>query len=93
MPSHIRLRITGRIQGVFYRQSTAEKAHELGLKGFVMNINDGSVILEAAGDDESLKALRLWCESGPPLAKVDRVEEETPQEDGSFQDFVIKRNQ
>ena len=92
MPSHIRLRITGRVQGVFYRQSTAEKARELGLKGFVMNMKDGSVVLEAAGDDVSLKALRLWCESGPPLAKVDRVEEETPQHDGSFPAFVIERN-
>lgn len=56
-------------------------------------MNDGSVVLEAVGDDESLHTLRFWCKSGPPLAKVELIEDEIPQEDGSFPDFVIKRNQ
>jgi acylphosphatase len=92
MNSHIRLRITGRVQGVFYRQSTAEKARELGLTGFVMNMDDGSVVLEAAGPQESLQALRQWCRSGPPLAKVTMVSDEDPKFNGAFTGFEIRRD-
>ena len=67
-------RITGRVQGVFYRAWTRETALELGVKGTVRNRFDGSVEARALGSPETMKAFeaRLW--EGPPAARVDAVE-------------------
>lgn len=66
----IAMRVYGRVQGVGYRQATAEKALALGLAGFVQNEADGTVYLEAEGPDDKLDALIAWCKQGPPLAHV-----------------------
>lgn len=66
--------IHGKVQGVYYRKSTAEKARELGLVGWVKNESDGSVKCEAEGTVEQLQALAQWMEQGPPLAVVLRVD-------------------
>ena len=58
MADHLTLRIYGTVQGVFFRQSTQEKAQELNLTGFVRNERDGSVYVEAEGDPPSLGKLR-----------------------------------
>ena len=73
MPS-IHAFVTGRVQGVFYRQSTQEKAKELGLTGWVKNCHDGRVELLASGDEMPLKELQEWLWQGPPLASVTAVE-------------------
>lgn len=69
-----KLRVKGRVQGVFYRQTTKEKARELGIKGWVANVVDGSVAIEALGYGPALEELISWCRQGPPSAKVDSVE-------------------
>jgi acylphosphatase len=69
----ISLRISGKVQGVFYRQSSMEKAEELGITGFAMNKDDGTVYIEAQGNDEDLQKFISWCESGPSRARVDTV--------------------
>ncbi len=71
-----RLRVYGRVQGVFFRQWTAEKARALGLRGWVRNRLDGSVELVAHGEAEALEALTAACRTGPPAAKVERIEVE-----------------
>lgn len=77
------LKITGRVQGVFFRAETQRVAMELGLKGWVQNCSDGSVEVFAQGEEEALKKLEQWCAKGPPSAKVEDVErEEVPPEDG-----------
>ncbi|MBP9094340.1 acylphosphatase [bacterium] len=68
------LRITGRVQGVFYRHSTKQEAQKLGLLGWVRNQADGAVEVLAAGPEPALKCLIDWCEQGPPLSIVDSVE-------------------
>ncbi|MGH9549651.1 MAG: acylphosphatase [Terriglobales bacterium] len=73
MPT-VHVLVSGRVQGVFYRHSTREKAASLGLSGWVRNLDDGRVELEASGEKEKLAALVEWCRNGPPHARVDDLE-------------------
>src|ERR1041385_125994 len=68
----VRAIVTGRVQGVSYRVSTVMEAHLRDLTGWVRNLPDGSVELEAQGDDAGLTALLAWCEHGPPAAREGR---------------------
>lgn len=65
--------MTGRVQGVAYRASTVEQARVHGLTGWVRNLADGSVELEAQGDEASVAALLTWCARGPRAARVTGV--------------------
>jgi acylphosphatase len=69
-----RLRIYGRVQGVFFRNWTEGKARSLGVRGWVRNRLDGSVELAAYGEDEAIEALTAACRTGPPAGRVERVE-------------------
>lgn len=90
MQKTLSIRVTGRVQGVFYRQSTREKAQQLGLTGEVMNLPDGSVQIRATGTASQLDELLSWCKEGPPRASVtDVVATELPLE--HFSNFKIKR--
>jgi len=82
----IRAIVSGRVQGVSYRASTAAKARQLGLAGWVKNRPDGSVELEAEGPPDQVGALVTWCHHGPPAARVDlvAVEELAPVGDEDF---------
>lgn len=71
---HVNIVITGKVQGVYYRASTKQKADELGIKGFVRNEPDGSVYVEAEASQEVLKKFIEWCHRGPERAQVLRVE-------------------
>jgi acylphosphatase len=62
--------VTGRVQGVSYRASTASEARLLGLVGWVRNLGDGSVELEAEGPPDQIERLLAWCRKGPPAARV-----------------------
>lgn len=74
MKRHMSILVSGRVQGVFYRASTKAKADELGISGFVQNLPDGKVYIEAEGTDESLNEFKAWCAKGPPRAIVEQVE-------------------
>jgi len=65
--------VSGKVQGVFYRQNTKEKATALGIQGTVENLDDGSVSIIASGTREQLQQLIQWCHQGPSKAKVDQV--------------------
>ena len=67
---HIVIIVSGKVQGVFFRASTKEKADQLGLKGFARNEPDGSVYIEAEGVDQSLDEFVAWCRTGPSRAQV-----------------------
>ena len=84
------LKIHGLVQGVYYRQSTVEKALELGIKGTVRNCVDGTVEVVAEGDPEKIKMFIDWCHLGPRGAKVESVDiNEQPLK--NFSNFIITR--
>lgn len=87
----IAIQVKGKVQGVFYRASTVTKAQQLGVMGFVRNEPDGSVYIEAEGDEGNLNELIAWCRIGPPRAFVDEVIVETHSTLGSFTDFRVSR--
>ena len=77
----------GRVQGVFYRASTKEKADTLGLSGWVRNLPNGDVEILACGSQEKVDQLIKWCWDGPPASQVTHViiSEEEDSIQGSFQ--------
>lgn len=79
--SSYRFRVSGRVQGVYFRQSTRQQAERLGLSGWVRNCADGSVEGLACGTPAALAQLREWLQRGPTAARVDtldwQVDEET----------------
>ena len=75
----VRLRIYGRVQGVFYRATAREQARRLGLTGYVKNEMDGSVTAEVQGPEDKINEFIIWAHNGPPLAEVVKVDiEELP---------------
>jgi len=85
----IRARVSGRVQGVFFRAETREQAQRLGLCGWVRNLPDGRVELLAEGDAQAVRSLIAWCRTGPPHARVGRVEEFPEAFTGEFNTFSI----
>jgi len=73
--------IHGRVQGVFFRHSTRERALAHGVSGWVANFPDGAVETVLEGTPEAVERLVRFCETGPPRARVDRVDvyPESPQ--------------
>jgi acylphosphatase len=86
-PTRLAIRVSGTVQGVFYRRSAASQAEELGLVGFVRNEPDGSVYIEAEGDESAIDAFLQWAEVGPPAAIVEDIstEELDPLGDTEFE--------
>ena len=86
----MRIKVTGKVQGVFFRQSTQERAYDLNIKGTVRNCDDDSVEIIATGNKEQLDKLISWCRRGPPRARVINV---TTQEVSlqQFNNFSIIR--
>lgn len=70
-----RFRIEGRVQGVWFRESTRQQAAMRGITGYARNCPDGSVEVVAHGSAEAISALRDWLHQGPPMAEVTRVVE------------------
>jgi acylphosphatase len=91
MVRRIRAIVTGHVQGVSFRAATRVQARRLGLIGWVKNRSDGSVELEAEGDDGKLAELVAWCEHGPPSARVARVDVQQLAATGAERDFDVTR--
>ncbi|MBF0279329.1 MAG: acylphosphatase [SAR324 cluster bacterium] len=71
---HFDIKVYGRVQGVSFRYYTNEKARHLGIKGFVKNQADGSVYIEAEGNEQQMGHFLDWCHEGPASAHVKNVE-------------------
>jgi acylphosphatase len=70
-----RFRVTGRVQGVFFRQSACSQAGQLCVRGYARNLPDGSVEIFAHGTVSAVAALHRWLHQGPRSARVDGVTE------------------
>lgn len=68
------LTVSGRVQGVFFRANVKNKAHELGLKGYVKNLENGDVEVVAEGDEEKIKELTEFIKKGPGTANVVKIQ-------------------
>lgn len=89
MMVHNKITVHGRVQGVFFRAETRKKAEALGITGWVKNLPDGTVRIEAEGSEEQQAKLLSWCNRGPENARVERVEYE-PGEVQGFSKFRIR---
>jgi acylphosphatase len=89
--ARVHLVVSGLVQGVFFRQSTVDEARRLGVAGWVRNLPDGRVEVEAEGERAALEALVRFCGQGPPGARVDRVEQAWSAPRGDFVSFVARR--
>ena len=69
----VRVRLSGRVQGVFFRASCAERADDLGLGGWIRNVPGGEVEAVFEGAESAVAQMVSWCREGPPLARVDRL--------------------
>lgn len=79
----IRVRISGKVQGVWYRGWTVDEAMRRGLRGWVRNRRDGSVEALFIGPADPVEKMIEACSSGPPAARVDMIERSAADDDGS----------
>jgi acylphosphatase len=86
----VNILISGRVQGVYFRRFTKNKAQELGIKGTVKNMPDGRVEIVAQAEADILESFIQWCHKGPITARVDKAELlEAPSNKKKFDRFEI----
>lgn len=85
------VRVSGKVQGVYFRWATLQEAAARGITGWVRNNPDGTVEAVFEGDEERVKSLVEWCSRGPDAARVDRVDVKWEDYTGEFSDFTIRR--
>jgi acylphosphatase len=90
MKTNKRIKVVGKVQGVFFRKSTKEKARELDITGWVRNEPDGSVLTEIEGHRHSVMAMESWLKKGPERAEVEKLLIEDGKEQG-YREFDIIR--
>jgi acylphosphatase len=86
----VSISVTGKVKGVLFRASAKEIAESLNIKGLAQNQSDGSVYIEAEGDEESLQKFVEWCKHGPARAQVTNVDVQE-SELKNFERFEIRR--
>jgi acylphosphatase len=86
--TRVRVRIRGRVQGVFFRAEARSRADSLGVAGWIRNAEDGSVEAVFEGDEARVRSMVDWCRRGPSGARVDDVEVETEEPRGETGFYV-----
>jgi len=82
--------VSGRVQGVFFRENTRKKAKGLGICGWVRNLADSRVEAVFEGEKYKVEELVNWARKGPWIAKVEKLETVPEEYKGEFTDFEIK---
>lgn len=85
-----KIHVTGRVQGVWFRQSTKNTAAQYGVKGWCCNNPDGSVTAVFEGEETAVNAVINWCKRGPDMARVDDLQIEWQTPTGEFDRFSIR---
>jgi len=83
------VKIYGKVQGVFFRDSSRAEALGLNLSGWAKNVTDGTVEIEAEGEDKDLIKFIEWCKYGPDHAEVEKVNIKWIEPKGEFEGFII----
>jgi acylphosphatase len=86
----VRLIVEGRVQGVWFRESTRREAERLGIHGWVRNRREGTVEVVAEGPEDSVRKLVAWCHHGPPSARVTGLHETLEAFQGEFSGFDVE---
>jgi acylphosphatase len=89
-PERAHVRIAGQVQGVFFRDSTRQKAEELNLAGWVKNLPDGRVEAVFEGPPDEVKKMLRWCEEGPQQATVENVDTDIEDPVGDLSGFEVR---
>lgn len=90
MKQGVVIKVYGRVQGVFFRYAAKKKAEELDIKGKARNEDDGSLVIEAEGQEAPLQTFIEWCRRGPPIAHVQKIELQFRSAQNGFTEFVIE---
>jgi acylphosphatase len=90
MTSRVHVVISGKVQGVWFRATTKQKAEQLSLTGWVRNTYDGNVEAVFEGEENSVQEMLDWCRHGPPLSKVENVEVKNESPTNGFDSFSIR---
>lgn len=83
----LKIKVIGDVQGVFFRYNAEQMAHQLGLKGWVTNADNGDVLVVVEGKKESVQKFIEWCKVGPDMATVEEVQVEEDDSTEIFTDF------
>ena len=86
----VKLTVSGKVQGVFFRHYTRQQALKLRLRGYVKNLVNGDVEIVAQGDSLQVDRLIEWAKSGSPAAEVNHLKLEIMSNENKFTDFVIR---
>ena len=86
----IHIFVTGRVQGVFFRQSTKVMAIKNNVNGWVCNLDDGRVEIVAEGEESNINALTNWCKTGPANSRVDEFELLDENYTNEFKNFEVR---
>ena len=89
MKKRLTIKVSGKVQGVWFRARTWEEAEKLSLAGSVWNNLDGSVGIVAEGEEELLQKLLAWCRRGPSMARVTDLTYDWQEYRGEFDGFNI----
>ena len=84
MTKHVNIKVNGRVQGVGFRYHTRRMANEFVITGFVQNKSDGSVYIEAEGEESGLNEFIEWCKHGPEWSSVNNFH----QSESPVQNFI-----
>ena len=90
MQKRLRVVITGKVQGVYFRGATLEEAQRLGLTGWVRNLPDGGVEAVFEGQQDALERILAWCRSGPQGARVDTIHADWAAPTGEHGGFRVR---
>jgi acylphosphatase len=88
----VSIRITGKVQGVWFRSSAKTIADALDISGYVRNMHDGSVYILASGDPQQIRLFVAWCWKGPELARVSNVDVQDEEHADVTAGFEINRD-
>jgi len=89
-PARAHVFISGRVQGVFFRHYTCQRADSLKITGWVGNCYDGRVEAVFEGKRESVENMVLWSRQGPPSAMVETIDIQWPEYKGEFNGFSVR---